>query len=94
MKAEIKAELESYLKGLLEILGDSAEIQIKRETDREIYINLQGFSSLDGSDPKPLRSMSLWGRYPKGLTPIGLKHLMMIVSQKNYNSRQSSCKSL
>lgn len=58
MKAEIKAELETYLNGLLEILGDSADIQIKRETDREIFINLQGFSSLDGSDPRPLRSLS------------------------------------
>ena len=58
MKAEIKAELQAYLQGLLKILGDSAEIQITRETDREIFINLQGFSALDGSDPKPLRSLS------------------------------------
>lgn len=58
MKAEIKAELQTYLEGLLKILGDSAEIQFKHETDREVFINLQGFSSLDGSDPKPLRSLS------------------------------------
>ena len=58
MNLEIKTALEEYLNGLLGLMGDSAQIEFTSETDREVMINLRGLSIIDGSDPKPLRSLS------------------------------------
>jgi len=58
MKPEIKTELTQYLEGLMKILGESPVIEFKNESDREILVNLKGLQSIDGSDPKPLRSLS------------------------------------
>ncbi len=58
MNDEIKLALNEYLQGFLKLLGENPEIQIKSESQGEIFINLQGFIAIDGSDPKPLRSLS------------------------------------
>jgi spoIIIJ-associated protein len=58
MREEVKRAVEEYFQGLLELLGEEAEIQLKRETERELFINLQGVQTFDGSDPKTLRALS------------------------------------
>lgn len=58
MNQEIKQAVEEYFQGLLKVLGETAEIQYKKETESEIFINLQGVNTFDGIDPKPLRALS------------------------------------
>jgi spoIIIJ-associated protein len=57
MSEEIQRALEEYLLGLLKVLGETAQIQYSQETDKELYINLQGIQTFDGVDPKPLRAL-------------------------------------
>jgi len=58
MKEEVKRAVEEYLRGLLELLGEDAEIEWKSERERELSLNLQGVETFDGSDPKTLRALS------------------------------------
>ena len=68
MNTEIKTALEEYLNGLIKLMGDSAQIEFISESDREVMINLKGLSVIDGTDPKPLRSLSY-------LTEISMRRL-------------------
>ena len=55
---ETKTILRDYLEGFLKLLGERVEIQFKSDSSDEIVVNLQGLAAIDGSDPKPLRSLS------------------------------------
>lgn len=67
MNEEIKLALEGYLRGLLEVLNEDAEIQWKKQTEREVFINLQGAYILEGASPKVLKALGY-------LAEITLKH--------------------
>ncbi len=58
MNEQIKQAVEQYFRGLLTVLGETAEIQYKKEGENELFINLQGVSTFDGLDAKLLRALS------------------------------------
>lgn len=46
-----------YFYQLLEILGESGQVEIFRETERELGLNLQGVQTFADADPPTLRSL-------------------------------------
>lgn len=58
MNENVKQAVTEYLVGLLKVLDEAAEVQHIRETERELFVNLQGVKTFDGKDSKTLRSLS------------------------------------
>ena len=54
---KIKTALEAYLKGLFEVVGEHAHVEI-RPGEEEILIDLQGASVFEGQDQRALRSLA------------------------------------
>ena len=46
-----------YFHQLLEILGETGQIEVFRETERELGLNLQGIQAFADADPQTLRSL-------------------------------------
>ena len=57
MKPEAIDAARDYFHRLLEILGESAQIDVFRETERELGLNLQGVQAFAEADPPTLRSL-------------------------------------
>ena len=57
MKPEAVDAARDYFHRLLEILGESGQIEVFRETEREIGLNLQGVQAFADADPQTLRSL-------------------------------------
>ncbi len=54
---EIRGALETYFRGLIEVLGESAEIEIQAQSDREITLNLRGMEALRSADFQTLNAL-------------------------------------
>jgi len=57
MKPEAVDAARSYFYELLEILGETGQIDVFRETERELGLNLQGIQTFAEADPQTLRSL-------------------------------------
>jgi spoIIIJ-associated protein len=53
---KVREALEKYLKGLFEVVGENAHVEI-RPGEEEILIDLQGASVFEGQDQRALRSL-------------------------------------
>lgn len=57
MKPEAVDAARDYFHRLLEILGESGRIEVFRETERELGLNLQGVQAFADADAQTLRSL-------------------------------------
>jgi spoIIIJ-associated protein len=54
---EIRETLEAYFRGLAHVLGESAEIEIEAQSDREITLNVRGVEALRSADIQALNAL-------------------------------------
>lgn len=57
MKPEAVDAARNYFYELLDILGETGQIEVFRETDRELGLNLQGVQTFADADSQTLRSL-------------------------------------
>lgn len=58
MNPEVVETVERYLSELFEILGESVHVQVVRQSDRDLALNLEGTAIFAQADAKTLRSLS------------------------------------
>ncbi len=57
MNPEAVDAARNYFYQLLDILGETGQVEVFRETDRELGLNLQGIQTFAEADPQTLRSL-------------------------------------